>query len=91
MTKLDNSFKIMMDLFWNTTDTDMKQFYQMQTLVREVNMSIFTVLSLIGGLVMFLYGMDLMGDSLKKLAGGKLESILLKLTSSRWKGLLCTE
>ena len=88
MTKLDNSFKIMMDLFWNTTDTDMKQFYQMQTLVREVNMSIFTVLSLIGGLVMFLYGMDLMGDSLKKLAGGKLESILLKLTSSRWKGLL---
>ena len=51
-------------------------------------MDIFTVLSLIGGLVMFLYGMDLMGDSLKKLAGGKLESILAKLTSSRWKGLL---
>ena len=54
----------------------------------EVNMNIFTVLSLVGGLVMFLYGMDLMGDSLKKLAGGKLESILAKLTSSRWKGLL---
>ena len=51
-------------------------------------MDIFTVLALIGGLVMFLYGMDLMGDSLKKLAGGKLESILEKLTSSRWKGLL---
>ena len=51
-------------------------------------MNIFTILALIGGLVMFLYGMDLMGDSLKKLAGGKLESILEKLTSSRWKGLL---
>ncbi len=58
------------------------------TEIMEVNMDIFTVLSLIGGLVMFLYGMDLMGDSLKKLAGGKLESILAKLTSSRWKGLL---
>ena len=32
-------------------------------------MDIFAVLSLIGGLVLFLYGMDLMGDSLKKLAG----------------------
>ena len=45
-------------------------------------MDIFTILSLIGGLALFLYGMDLMGDSLKKLAGGKLESILARLTSS---------
>ncbi len=51
-------------------------------------MDIFMLLSLIGGLALFLYGMDLMGDGLKKLAGGKLESILAKLTSSRWKGLL---
>lgn len=51
-------------------------------------MDIFTVLSLVGGLALFLYGMDLMGDSLKKLAGGKLESILSKLTSARWKGFL---
>ena len=51
-------------------------------------MDIFSILGLIGGLVLFLYGMDLMGDSLKKLAGGKLESILAKLTSSRWKGFL---
>ena len=48
----------------------------------------FTILSLVGGLALFLYGMDLMGDGLKKLAGGKLESILAKLTSSRLKGLL---
>ncbi|MDO4618506.1 MAG: Na/Pi cotransporter family protein [Clostridia bacterium] len=51
-------------------------------------MGITDILSLIGGLVLFLYGMDLMGDSLKKLAGGKLESILARLTSSRWKGFL---
>ena len=49
-------------------------------------MDIFTVLSLVGGLALFLYGMDLMGDSLKKLAGGKLESTLAKLTSTRIKG-----
>lgn len=51
-------------------------------------MDIFSVLGLIGGLALFLYGMDLMGDSLKKLAGGKLESILARLTSARWKGFL---
>ncbi len=51
-------------------------------------MDIFSVLSLIGGLALFLYGMDLMGDSLKKIAGGKLESILARLTSTKWKGFL---
>lgn len=51
-------------------------------------MDIFAILSLIGGLVLFLYGMDLMGDSLKKLAGGKLESILARLTSNRFFGFL---
>lgn len=49
---------------------------------------VFTVLGLMGGLVLFLYGMDLMGDSLKKLAGGKLESILARLTSNRFLGFL---
>ena len=51
-------------------------------------MSFFDVLTLIGGLALFLYGMDVMGDSLKKLAGGKLESFLAKLTSNRIKGFL---
>ena len=51
-------------------------------------MDIFMILGLVGGLALFLYGMDIMGDSLKKLAGGKLESILSKLTSNKWKGLL---
>ena len=45
-------------------------------------MDIFNVLSLLGGLAMFLYGMNVMGDGLAKTAGGKLEKILEKLTSS---------
>ena len=51
-------------------------------------MDIFAILSLIGGLVLFLYGMDMMGDGLKKLAGGKLESVLARLTSTRFRGFL---
>jgi len=51
-------------------------------------MDFFNILTLIGGLALFLYGMDVMGDSLKKLAGGKLESFLAKLTSNRFKGFL---
>ncbi len=51
-------------------------------------MDFFDILTLIGGLALFLYGMDVMGDSLKKLAGGKLESFLGKLTSNRIKGFL---
>ena len=46
-----------------------------------------SLLGLLGGLAMFLYGMEIMGDGLKKLAGGKLESILSKLTSNKILGL----
>lgn len=46
-------------------------------------MDFFNVLSLIGGLALFLFGMNAMGDGLSKMAGGKLESILEKLTSKR--------
>jgi len=46
------------------------------------------ILGLIGGLALFLYGMDIMGDGLKKLSGSKLEMILAKLTSNRLKGFL---
>lgn len=51
-------------------------------------MDFFSVLSLVGGLALFLYGMDVMGDGLKKLSGSKLEMILAKLTSNRLKGFL---
>ena len=46
-------------------------------------MDVFQLLSLIGGLSLFLYGMSTMGDALSKMAGGKLETILEKLTSRR--------
>ena len=46
-------------------------------------MSFFDVLAMIGGLALFLYGMNTMGDGLAKLSGGKLEKILEKLTSNR--------
>ncbi len=51
-------------------------------------MDFFSILSLVGGLALFLYGMDVMGDGLKKLSGSKLEMILSKLTSNRFKGFL---
>ncbi len=51
-------------------------------------MDIFSVLTLAGGLALFLFGMDFMGDNLKKLSGGQLETILGKLTSNRFKGFL---
>ena len=51
-------------------------------------MNIFNFLSLIGGLALFLYGMNIMGEALEKRAGNQLKSILEKLTSSRWKGFL---
>ena len=45
-------------------------------------MHIFGVLSMLGGLALFLYGMHTMGEGLTKISGGKLERILEKLTSS---------
>ena len=46
-------------------------------------MDIFDVLNLIGGLALFLFGMNAMGEGLSKMAGGRLETILEKLTSRR--------
>lgn len=51
-------------------------------------MSIFDVLTLLCGLALFLYGMDVMGKALKKSAGKKLKVILNHLTSSPLKGFL---
>lgn len=51
-------------------------------------MNIFMILSLIGGLALFLYGMQMMGDGLKKASGGKLEMILEKLTSNKIMAVL---
>ncbi|MGN0558668.1 MAG: Na/Pi cotransporter family protein [Acutalibacteraceae bacterium] len=51
-------------------------------------MDIFSVFQLLGGLAFFLFGMNIMGDSLEKLGGGKLEKTLEKLTSGVLKGVL---
>lgn len=50
-------------------------------------MDILSVLQLLGGIGLFLYGMNLMGASLEKLAGSGLERILEKLTTSKKKGV----
>ena len=51
-------------------------------------MDFFSILTLLGGLAMFLYGMQVMGDGLEKLSGGKLEKILENLSSNRIKAVL---
>ncbi len=49
---------------------------------------IFNVISLLGGLALFLFGMDIMGRSLERQAGSKLQTILAKMSSSVPKGFL---
>lgn len=51
-------------------------------------MTIYTVFAMLGGLALFLYGMDLMSDGLETTAGNKLHTLIEKLTSSTGKGLL---
>ncbi|MDO4810995.1 MAG: Na/Pi cotransporter family protein [Eubacteriales bacterium] len=46
------------------------------------------IISLLGGVALFLFGMAIMGDSLKKVAGNKLELVLYKLSSTPLKGVL---
>ena len=51
-------------------------------------MDIFDVLTLLCGLALFLYGMDVMGDALKKSAGRRLKTVLGHLTANKYKGFL---
>ena len=51
-------------------------------------MDIFDILSMIGGLCLFLFGMNLMGDGLERAAGSGLRSLLSKLTANRFLGFL---
>ena len=46
------------------------------------------IITLLGGIALFLYGMSIMGDNLKKVAGSKLEVILYRLSSTPLKGVL---
>ncbi len=49
---------------------------------------IFKIISLLGGLALFLFGMDVMGKTLERQAGGKLQTILSKMSGKVWKGFL---
>ena len=49
---------------------------------------IINIISLLGGLALFLFGMDIMGKALERQAGGKLQTILAKMSSTVFKGFL---
>ncbi|MBE6932770.1 MAG: Na/Pi cotransporter family protein [Ruminococcaceae bacterium] len=49
---------------------------------------IFKIITLLGGLALFLFGMDVMGKALERQAGGKLQTILSKMSGKVWKGFL---
>lgn len=51
-------------------------------------MDFFGILTMLGGLALFLYGMSTMGDGLASISGGRLEMILEKLTSKKWRAVL---
>ncbi len=51
-------------------------------------MSFSQIISLFGGVALFLYGMSLMGDGLKQVSGNKLETILFRLSGTQLKGIL---
>lgn len=51
-------------------------------------MDIFSFISIFGGLALFLYGMNILSNGLEKTAGGKTETVLKRMTSNRFKGLL---
>ena len=55
---------------------------------RKIIMNFFDVLTLIGGLCLFLFGMSVMGDALERRAGNKLSGIIGKLTTNKFAGFL---
>ena len=56
--------------------------------ITHESVDVFMVLNLLLGLALFLFGMDVMGDGLKKCAGNRLKIILGKMTSNKFKGFL---
>ena len=55
---------------------------------KEKMMEIFSmILSLLSGVALFLFGMSLMGDGLKMVAGNKLEAFLYRMTNTPLKGV----
>lgn len=59
-----------------------------ETGMGEENMSWANIIALLGGVALFLFGMNIMGDGLNKVAGNKLEMVLWKLSGTPLKGIL---
>ena len=53
-----------------------------------MSMYLFKLITLFGGLALFLFGMDVMGKALERTAGGRLQTILAKMSSNVFKGFL---
>ncbi len=53
-----------------------------------ISLDLFDILALVGGLCLFLFGMNVMGDSLEKAAGSSLKKLLSKLTTGKLAGFL---
>ncbi len=53
-----------------------------------MTMYIFQIITLLGGLALFLFGMDIMGKALERTAGGKLQTVLAKMSSTVFRGFL---
>ena len=54
-------------------------------------MTIFSFLTMIGGLAFFLFGMNIMSSNLEKVAGGKLEVVLQRSTPASWSSATPSE
>ena len=50
-------------------------------------MDFFSILTMLGGLALFLYGMHVLGEGLSKASGGRMEQILERLTSGRLRAV----
>ena len=78
--------------WYNQSDTKIERYGRSGSAGRKRagggNMNITDVIKLLGGVAMFLYGMSLMGTSLKQVAGNKLELILYRLSGTPLRGIL---
>ncbi len=82
-------FSFFMYVLQKKTQTETKDLFLQVMKKGEASMNwLEVVLGLVGGLALFLFGMNLMGEGLERLAGSKMKSILARMTAGRVRGLL---
>ena len=84
---LENSTRTR-ESFKNAAKFHHAKFSELLTSGSSIKMGISIVIALFCGVALFLYGMTLMGDGLKAVAGSKLEMVLYKLSGTPFKGVL---